>query len=533
MISFVATSPTRRRQLVYASLVLLQWLISFCETFVVRHVGTVDTAYYYVIARHFARGRGLTDNVLWQLLHVPATVEQPAGTYWEVGWPLFLGSLMRVFGDSQRTAIFLCALLSGLLPLLTAKVAHQLSKRIDVAWIAGVLVCLQSRIWSTNVTPDCTLPYQLTCLWAISVFLATHHRSLSRKKLAAVGIAFVLPVYVRGEGFIVPLGLLFLSFVASSRPFRENVRRAISVLAGMSVVVIPLAIRNVLVLGTLFPPARSLRLWITAHNDIYAFRTDPLPSVWWSQGIEQLVQVRLVALKVHLQMLFVQIPWPLAALAMVGCVVLLVHAHRNRPPVVPLFFALSLLVPCLVVPLVANADRFVANVLPVLCICAATVIVGFVDKAKVCLDKRLAWILIPAAVFICATTFRAPTGFFAYISALRAFHDVPMYLNPGALKALDLKQDDVVLTDDPWRVAAELDVATVYMPLDGEAAIDALVRMYRPRFVLVGVNSGLRPWVSRGRFLMHPVATFRNATWYEMEGFVKSSTGQRRQAALQ
>src|SRR5262249_9643059 len=125
---------------VFALLAALQWAVSFHAAETIRTVASYDTAYYYVVARNVAPGRGLLDTALWHFLGTPDTVARPAGDYWEVGWPLALGLLMRVFGSSQRAAILVCAVLSGLLPLLVALVARLATRRTDVAWAAGLLV---------------------------------------------------------------------------------------------------------------------------------------------------------------------------------------------------------------------------------------------------------------------------------------------------------------------------------------------------------------------------------------------------------
>lgn len=522
-------SPKHRRLFAFSSLVVLQWIIAFGAAQTVRNVATCDTAYYYVIARNFARGRGLTDNVLWQFLHAPATVEQPAGSYWEVGWPLFLGSILRVFGDSQRVAIMTCVVLSGLLPLLTALIAHQLSKRLDIAWVAGVLVCLQSRLWATDVTPDSTLPYQLTCLLGLAAFQHAYERALSPTRLIAVGMALSLPMYVRGEGFILLLATLPCLLATPLRSLRENVRRTFCVVLGIGLLAAPFVIRNFVVFGETLPQGRSLRLWMTRYDELSAFHAHPSLVTWWAQGIEKLASLRWTALEGHLEVLTYQIPWPLVLLATIGVVLHIVRIRGRRPPAIPLFFVFTWLVPCLVVPLIANADRFVMNTVPLLCVCASGAIFALLDFVKILVDKRIGWVLVAMAIWSCTTLFRSPGKNSAYLAALHIYREERAYLNAGALGALHLQRDDVVVTDDPWRVTAELDVATIMAPLNGDAAVEALVMEYRPRFVLVTSSPALQRLAWRKRIPMHRVATFRGGAWYEVDGPIKSATGPIRQ----
>lgn len=522
-------APKYRRAIAFSSVVVLQWILSFWATQVVRNVATCDTAYYYVIARNFARGRGLTDNVLWQFLNAPATVEQPAGTYWEVGWPLFLGSILRLFGDSQHIAIIACALLSGLVPLLTALVTHQLTKRLDVAWVAGILVCLQARLWATNVVPDCTLPYQLTTLLGLFAFHHAYTAPLSRPRLIAVGMALALPMYVRGEGFILLLSTLPCLLLAPSRPLRANAKKTISVVLGIGLVAAPFLVRNLAVFGEALPHGRSLRLWMTRYDELSGFLARPSPTVWWAQGTKILTNIRWNALEGHLEILTYQIPWPIVALAGLGFVLHLMRARSGRPPAALLFFLLTLLVPCLAVPLIANVDRFVMNTAPLLCMWASWAIFALADCVKSLFHKQMALLVVGLAIWSCTTMFRPPGKLAAHIAVFRVFSEERAYLNPRALTALQLRRDDVVMTDDPWRVSAELDVATLMAPLDGDASVEAAIMKYRPRFVLVSASPALQRLVWRHKIPMHRVANFRGATWYELDGLVKSSTGQLRQ----
>ena len=44
--------------------------------------GYMDAAYYYDIADSVARGRGLSENFLWNYLSNPTSLPQPSNAYW-------------------------------------------------------------------------------------------------------------------------------------------------------------------------------------------------------------------------------------------------------------------------------------------------------------------------------------------------------------------------------------------------------------------------------------------------------------------
>ncbi|MGH7270635.1 MAG: hypothetical protein ACREJ3_09410 [Polyangiaceae bacterium] len=503
----------RRRLWPFAVLPALSWAISFAAARTIHTVATYDTAYYYVIARNVAQGRGLTDTVLWQFLGVPESVQRPAGGYWEIGWPIILGTLMRLFGHSQRASIFICSALSGLVPLATALVAYLAAKRLDVAWLAGFLVCLQVRLLATNITPDATTMYQLAYLSGMVALLWVQKRDASPGQMLAIGVVLAFPMHVRGEGFILGAAALPLLFFSGGRPSRAATRRTFWVAAGMMGFVLAFVLRDLVVFGHLVPKSRSLRLWMTRYDDLYRFASDPSPATFWAQGAVRIANVRVDALRSHLDGLMHEVPWPLVAFSVAGVAAMV---RSSRTWVLPLFFCLSLLVPCLVVPIIASVDRFAMNVLPVLCVAASFGIFAVRDAvARSTAPRFLRFAVLSAATLACIAVFRDPISFRTYIDRLRIYRHTPDFLaNTRSLAPLHLLPTDVVLTDEPWRVAAVLDVATVMCPVDGPAAVDAVVKKYRPRFVIAKSNSSLQRLVAAKKFDLRAVATMKDATWY-------------------
>jgi hypothetical protein len=504
----------------------LQWTVSFHYAKTIRTVATVDTAYYYVIARNVALGRGLLDTVLWCLIGVPDNVARPAGDYWEIGWPLVLGALMRVFGTSQRAAIVICAVLSGLLPLLTAIVAWLATRRAAVAFLAGLLVILQARLVPTNISTDATLPYQLATLGAFAAFYQARERPLSPRALLAVGASFAAPMYLRGEGFVVALALLPFLLLAGKRARPDHLRRFLHVIAGMAAIVVPFAIRNLVVFHRLVPLPRSLRPWMTSYWDLYAYLSDPSPKTFWSMSRQWMIDARKGSLLIHLDQLTHQVPWPLLALAALGAIVHVAFLRRRGLPLA-LFPVLSLLVPCLLAPMIAAFDRFVMNVLPVLCVLAAIAVVAVRDAiGRVIRSPILDLALFSAAAAACTFVFREPFTWHRYPDLLAFYRDTPPSL--VAAEKLRLTPRDVVLTDDPWRVAAVLDASAIRVPTDGISAAEALVKKYRPRFVLVSNNAVLKGLVAANHIPMKAVLTAKDATWYELSPPVRNADGSAR-----
>jgi hypothetical protein len=95
------------------------------------------------------------------------------------------------------------------------------------------------------------------------------------------------------------------------------------------------------------------------------------------------------------------------------------------------------------------------------------------------------------------------------------FGPIPAHLLPAGRPALG--PDDLVLTRDPWQVAALLDVRAVMVPFDGPQAMRDVIDHYRPRYLLARRGSWVdRNRVSLGSLAHRPVAQAGDAVWYEL-----------------
>jgi hypothetical protein len=510
---------TRRRVVLagIATLAALQLSLSLWAASTIQTVDTVDTADYFVVARNLAEGRGLTASVVWEFLAAPDAVRHPAGDYWDVGWPLVLGLILRVVGTSQRAAIGASAALSSLLPVATSGVAWASARRAGKepfarAMLAGLLVCLQSRLVMSNVSPDVTLFYQLTSLAGLGAALSLDPREASIAKRIAVGAALAIPMHVRGEGFVVLLCALPCVMAGAGVSWRERARALSATLAGVALVGSPFWARNLAAFGHLAPPSHALRLWMVRYDELFRFLSTPSPARLSDQGFAALARVRLDAIRGHVDLLTRQAPWPLVVLAIVGAALALrTPGDRPAASAVPLFVLLSLLVPCLVAPVIANDGRFVMNTLPALSVLASSAIVALAGglRAKQPALGPLAALALGAASVL---VFRGNASVRTGIGYLDAFRRTPACLaHAGTVASLRMTPSDVVMADDAWRVAAVMDVAAVRPPRDGEAAEDEVLARYAPRFVLADTAQLQRLAQRHG---MVPVAAMQGGTWY-------------------
>jgi len=475
-----------RIALAVVTLALLQAAISFRQCADLEYPGNYDTAYYFTVARNFATGRGLTESVLWHYLGPLRPIERPAGDCWMVGWPLVLGTLMIGFGHSGPDALRICAGLSVLLPLLAFRLSWRLRPEVGTSLLAGLLVCGQTRLYQSNVTPDVTLCYQLLTLFAIGTGLYALRHDVSSLRLVWAGVALSLPMWVRGEGFVALLAVTLALLIWGGGGQRRRLGRAGWVILGAVCGVAPLFVYHLAAFGRLSPEPRSLTFWLREMDELYRMDSDPSFRGWLSQGVQRIGYERLRCLRALTYNILIQIAWPLLLSAAAG---ILSGIARGRPEVfcLTLFLLLSAAVPTALVPFFTNPDRLVMHALPVLCALSAFAVGDFLEHLRgKPLGARMAGLAATAIWIAGWILVRAPLnsqGHFEH-GWKAQFRPVPAHL-VAAARRLGLTPADAILTQDPWQVAAVLDVHTVMIPYDGPGAMKRVVKLYHPRFVLL------------------------------------------------
>jgi len=459
---------------ILAGLVLLQLGVGLWRLTHVPVMATGDPAWYFVVARNFAEGRGLTDTVLWTYLGNPEPVSRPAGAYWQIGWPLILGGLMQVAGHLPSDAMRISVILSSLVPVLVFWIAlRAFAGNPWPAGLAGLLCVLQMRLWHENVNPNVTVPYQIAVLLALAAVLALLRAPTARSVVMA-GLALALPAYLRVDG-LVPLAaavVVVLGWADAPRGHRVLLAAGMATIAAVALA--PLAAYTVHTFGTLVPEPRRLAPWMTSYVDLFRYPCPVSEARWhadparWSTFWQ--------TLRVHLGTSFSDHPVGLAPLGIAGLVTRVLPTPTRAA--IGIFLLASMLVPPLAAPAGANAARFLFMAAPLLCIPAAAAIAWLWTERR----WRVAALVLTVACVIPrldmvkdAEGGEIPPGFLW--SHLRHAD-----LNPEGLPRL--RPEDVVISEDSWRVAAYLDVAAMQSPfpaLDAFAALQA----YRPGYAIV------------------------------------------------
>jgi len=276
--------------------------------------GYLDSDFYFAGGLQLVEGKGFTEPYLWNYLDDPAGLPHPSHTYW---LPLSsILSAISMFVTRQHTyagARVIFILLTACIPLVTARLAWELTERRLLALISGLLGVFT--IYNVPFLPvtDNFAPFMICGglifllakrdeWWAyLLVGLLAGTMNLARSDgLLWFGLAGLLSLWkANASAKASPTQLnkvQYLSHIVS------YVTRTFSfTLLGYLLIMGPWYARNISLFGTPMAPGTSRILWLTNYNDTFAFPADKITmQAWLDAGWKAALDVRLWALRMNL-----------------------------------------------------------------------------------------------------------------------------------------------------------------------------------------------------------------------------------------
>jgi hypothetical protein len=499
------------------SLVVIQAAISFDSAATILHVGKYDSAYYFALARNISQGEPAADTVLWHYLGTPDTVARWAGDYWPPGWPMMLGLVMALVGNSMKHAIWICAFLSLAMPYLAFRITYAVRPQIWLAWISGLLVMLQTPLHPRNVVPAVTLPYQVFVLLAILLFVKWVDAGRpGRLRTVLVGALLAFPLWIRGDGFVVCGGALCALALAQDPPVRERAARMGWLILGAFCCMVPYWSYNLIGFGSVTPEPRSMIPVMTSYTDLHTFLQDPSFEHWWAQGPDVLIGLILGDIGLSLKSLPTRYPVLLGFLSLAAIVGGSRKGFRD-PRVLMIVFIppLAWFIPAIIAPVVADPPRLVMLQTPLLCILACLGTGWIVQRwdSKVAIRAVAVGVLVfGCAIWHWPFDLRNPFD----RSWRQWYASIPDRFHRESLPFL--RDDELVVTDVPWQLGAFLDVSILNVPTDGPEAFRQLVEKYRPDYLVLRRPTRFQPKVliSRSPVQLQSLTQFRTGVWYRI-----------------
>jgi len=487
-------------------------------------VGNYDTAYYYAVARNIALGQTNADNVLWHWLGTPASVARPPGDYWSPGWPILLGALMSLVGHTMKDAMYICASLSLALPLLVFWAVWSIRRDMLWAWLAGLVLIPQERDRETNFMPDIALSHQLFLMLGLCLLLrAQREIGRERWRWAIAGFVLTTPLWLRGEGFLVPAAAASATLLDTDVPFAERLGRLRWLLLGSAICLAGFMGYNMWAFGSTVPEPRALTPYLINFGDYYRAASDPGYEAWRAQGADRILARITDVLAGRATRPLQEIPILLLALAALGA---FIGGKRLRPDGRTLPFVLVMTFLCVVPAVTApipsnNPSRFVQASTPLICVLAALALGRLLApwrRRRVVIAAASVVFVVGGSVWFWPMQVRDPLSREAWKSW---YTPIPSYLEPPGHPPL--QPDDLVGTTDPCQFAAVLGVPTLMLPIDGPDAVRGVVARYHPRYFLLPDRS--QWWIvagtARGRAALsglrvRPIREAADGTWYEI-----------------
>lgn len=293
----------------------------------------VDGAYYFLVARNLAQGRGMVVNALWHFFHPTGDLPQPAGDLW-----MPLPSLLMVpplyFGSSFRLAQVVQVLLGALLPLLACHIAREEGAPWPWAVLAGLLAIFAGTVTVHWVDSDSYTAYALvggTALYAMG------RTTQDDRWFIVAGLLGGLAALTRNDGVLL-LGVLWLQALLISRRQRRRPPWR-PLLLGTGLFLLPVlgwSLRNLATFGRPTPVSLAFLLTMRDYSDLFAYRPQPHWEAFWQQGWTTLLATRRDALGASLTVLaaYVQI-WGLVPLLAIALTI------RRWPRLWPAFLYLA------------------------------------------------------------------------------------------------------------------------------------------------------------------------------------------------
>ena len=241
--------------------------------------GYMDADYYFAGGIQLATGKGFTEPYIWNYLSDPQGLPVPSHTYW-----MPLASIISALGmwlTSQTTyeaGRFPFILLSACVPVLTASLAFDLSKKKIVALAAGLLAIFSHYYAPSMPVPDNYAIYML--LGAVFLLLAPR----TQKWIPfALGVIAGLMTLARSDGLLW-LGLAGLAILWKSTHERQTFKEwfslvipgVILVILGYLVVMGPWHYRTWNLFGSFLTPGSGKLLWLQDYRETFVYPASQL-----------------------------------------------------------------------------------------------------------------------------------------------------------------------------------------------------------------------------------------------------------------
>ncbi len=283
----------------YALLGLLGLGLAFAVAQFQRFPGYLDSDYYFAGGVQLASGKGFTEPYLWNYLDDPSGLPHPSHSYW-----MPLASIISAFGlwitrsENYAAGRLGFLLLAAFVPIVTAALAWNFTRRRDLALVSGLLAVFAVYYVPFLPVPDNYGPYL--------ILGGLYFLVMSWRKPAAylvLGVLAGLMALARSDGllWLGLTGLLILWRLIADRKLGTALTSGLLALAGFLVAAGPWFWHTYSLYGTPLAPGGGHLLWLRTYDDTFIYPAGALTrQAWLAQGWKLILDARLLALRWNL-----------------------------------------------------------------------------------------------------------------------------------------------------------------------------------------------------------------------------------------
>lgn len=279
------------------------------------HPGLWDPIEYYSLGVNLHAGQGFTLDYIWSFANHPAAVTHPLDHWLPLPGVLAAGAF-AAFGVSVRAALLPFVLLGAIQSLLVYAFAGRIGTSRAVQVFAALATAWTPWLFLSSLHTDTTTPFGVLAFGSLAaVYLAATDNG---RWLWLAGVLIGLAMLTRNDGvMLIPAGAvggLWIGWRRSS--CRVRWMHLIGAGLGVFLVLLPWLIHNRSELGTFWPGSTAQSLFVTEHEDFYAYSKEISLHTYLDQGVPHIAGkiVFELAASVKLMLTMVESIFPVAVL---------------------------------------------------------------------------------------------------------------------------------------------------------------------------------------------------------------------------
>lgn len=304
---------TGRRWFWPALIIILALLPRLVWWYVSDHPGLWDPTEYYNLAVNVHEGDGFTLDYIWSFANNPEAVTHPLDHWLPLPGVLVAGSF-AVFGVSVQAALLPFVLLGALQSLLAYWFAGRIGASQRVQVFAALATAWTPWLFLSSLHTDTTTLFGVLAFGSLAAtVLAVNDDG---RWLWLTGVLIGLALLTRNDAaMLIPAAVLGGAWIAwRNGSYQVQGRQVAGALIAIGLVLLPWLLRNQSELGTLWPGSTAESLFVTDHEDFYAYSKEISFDTFLDQGVRVIVGkiVFELAASVKLMVTLVELIFPVA-----------------------------------------------------------------------------------------------------------------------------------------------------------------------------------------------------------------------------